>query len=131
MLPSRARLKRLVVEKGTIVRVLIVEDEVIVAMTLEDMLGDLGCSVVGPATSLDEALLLVATADFDMALLDVNLDGRRSDEVADLLRQRGVPFAFITGYGNGAFEPSGGSPPVLSKPCTADSLAVLLRQVAR
>ena len=124
-------MKRLGVEKVTIVRVLIVEDEVILAMTLEDMLADLGCSVVGPATSLDGALLLVATADFDAALLDVNLDGRRSDEVADLLRQRGVPFAFITGYGYGAFEPSGGSEPVLSKPCSADSLAVLLRQLAR
>ncbi len=107
-----------------------VEDEVVVAMTLEDMLADLGCSVVGPANSLGEALSLAATADFDAALLDVNLDGQRSDEVADLLRQRGLPFAFITGYGCGAFEHSGSSQPVLSKPCTASSLAALLRELA-
>lgn len=108
-----------------------VEDEVIVAMTLEDMLADLDCSVVGPANSLDEALILAASADFDAALLDVNLDGQRSDQVADVLLQRGIPFGFITGYGRAGIEPGGSSPPVLSKPCCAASLAEFLRELAR
>lgn len=111
-------------------RVLVVEDEVIVAMTLEDMLTDLGCSVVGPANNLTDALLLAADADFDLALLDVNLGGQRSDQVAALLRQRAVPFGFITGYGSAGIDDGGSSQPVLSKPCTAASLAALLRQLA-
>ena len=107
------------------------EDEVIVAMTLEDMLADLGHAVVGPANRLDDALSLAATADFDAALLDVNLGGQRSDPVADLLRQRGIPFGFITGYGSGAIDQGGGPQPVLSKPCSAASLAALLRELGR
>ena len=110
-------------------RVLVVEDEVIVAMTLEDMLTDLGCSVVGPANNLADALRLAADADFDLALLDVNLGGQRSDRVADLLREQGIPFGFITGYGSAGIEESGRSQPVLSKPCSAASLAALLRQL--
>lgn len=110
-------------------RVLVVEDEVIVAMTLEDMLVDLGCSVVGPATRLEEALSLAASADFDAALLDVNLGEQRSDPVADLLRQRGIPFGYITGYGSAAVDPSRGPQPVLTKPCTAASLAGLMREL--
>lgn len=110
-------------------RVLVVEDEVIIAMSLEDMLVDLGCSVVGPATSLEEGLSLAATVDLDAALLDVNLDGKRSESVADLLRQRGVPFAFITGYGRAALEVSGSAQLVISKPCTPRSLALVLQQL--
>jgi CheY-like chemotaxis protein len=113
------------------VRVLVVEDEVIIAMSLEDMLTELGCSVVGPATSLDEALALAAAADFDAALLDVNLDGEHSEPVADVLRQRAIPYALITGYGRAAIGNGGSAPPVLSKPCSPASLALLLRQLAR
>lgn len=112
-------------------RVLVVEDEVIVAMTLEDILGDLGCSVVGPAYNLADGLALAEAADFDAALLDVNLGGQRSDRIADRLRQRGIPFGFITGYGPAAIDETGSSEPVLSKPCTAATLAVLLRQLRR
>ncbi len=111
-------------------RVLVVEDEVVVAMTLEDMLADLGHVVVGPANTLGEALSLAARTDFDAALLDVDLGGQRSDQVADLLRQRGIPFGFITGYGSGGIDHGGSSQPVLSKPCSAASLAVLMRELA-
>ena len=112
-------------------RVLVVEDEVIVAMTLEDMLSDLGCSVVGPAYTLADGLALAEAADFDAALLDVNLGGERSEQIAELLRQRAIPFGFITGYGPGAIDHGCSDQPVLSKPCTAASLAVLLRQLGR
>ena len=98
-------------------------------MTLEDMLGDLGCSVVGPAYNLADGLALAEAGDFDAALLDVNLGGQRSDQIADRLRQRGIPFGFITGYGAGAIGDS--SQPVLSKPCSAASLAALLGELAR
>jgi CheY-like chemotaxis protein len=113
------------------VRVLVVEDEVIIAMSLEDMLVDLGCSVVGPATNLDQAHLLAATADFDVALLDVNLDGERSEPIAEVLTQRAIPYALITGYGAAAIEGDGSAPPILSKPCSPGSLAALLRQLER
>lgn len=112
-------------------RVFVVEDEVIVAMTLDDMLTELGCSVVGPATSLDEALALAATANFDAALLDVNLgNGERSEPIVEVLRQRRIPFGFITGYGCADTDESGNAPPVLTKPCTTISLAMLLRELA-
>ena len=111
-------------------RVLVVEDEVIIAMSLEDMLTDLGCSVIGPATSLEQALLFATTAEFDAALLDVNLNGERSEPIAEVLTQRAIPYALVTGYGEAATEGRSNAPPVLSKPCTPGSLSVLLRQFA-
>lgn len=111
------------------VRVLVVEDEVIIAMSLEDMLLDLGCSVVGPATSPDQAQSLAATEEFDVALLDVNLGGERSEPIAELLTRRAIPYALITGYGAAAAEGRCSAPPILSKPCSPGSLAVLLRQL--
>ena len=80
-------------------RILIVEDEMLVAMNIEDMLLDLGHEVAGLASRLAPALALAADADIDAAVLDVNLAGEQSFEVADLLEQRGIPFLFATGYG--------------------------------
>ncbi|MBC6981390.1 response regulator [Caulobacter sp. 17J80-11] len=80
-------------------RVLVVEDEMMVALLIEDMLADLGHQAVGPALRLDEALELARTESFDAAMLDVNLGEAKSFAVADILRQRKVPFFFATGYG--------------------------------
>jgi CheY-like chemotaxis protein len=85
-------------------RVLVVEDEPIVGILLEDMLLDLGVEVIGPAASVAEALALVGQAEFDAALLDVNLGGERSYPVAEALAARGIPFLFLTGYGEAAWE---------------------------
>jgi CheY-like chemotaxis protein len=79
-------------------RILLVEDEVIVAMMIEDMLVQLGCDVVGPAARLDEALALAKSSRIDAAVLDVNLAGEMSYPVANELLRRGVPFVFSTGY---------------------------------
>jgi CheY-like chemotaxis protein len=97
-------------------RALVVEDEVIVGMLLEDMLGELGCDVVAISTHLDEALGLARTLDIDFALLDINLDGRQSFPVADVLRERGVPFLFATGYGANILKPPYSGTPTLQKP---------------
>jgi CheY-like chemotaxis protein len=85
-------------------RVLVVEDEAMVAMLVEDMLTELGHSVVGPAMRLDQALPLAREAEFDFAILDVNLGGQLSFPVADVLRARGIPFIFATGYGRNGVE---------------------------
>jgi len=79
-------------------RVLVVEDEVLVAWLLEDMLADLGCAVVGPAVSVKQALAMIDAEAIDVAVLDVNLNGQLSYPIADALAARGVPFVFSTGY---------------------------------
>ena len=79
-------------------RVLVVEDEMIVAWLLQDMLADLGCAVVGPAARVAQALAMIDAEAIDAAVLDVNLNGQKSYPVADALAARGVPFVFSTGY---------------------------------
>ncbi|WP_369412086.1 response regulator [Hephaestia mangrovi] len=81
------------------IRVLVVEDEPIVAMLLEDYLIELGHCVVGPVSTVRGALEQVAEGQFDLAVLDVNLGGERSDTVAAALDEIGRPYIFATGYG--------------------------------
>src|ERR1700709_523125 len=85
--------------KHTTRRILIIEDEVLVAMYLEELLTEMGHQVAGPAARINDALELAREAAFDFAVLDVNLAGVPSFPVADVLRQRGIPFVFVTGYG--------------------------------
>ena len=80
-------------------RVLIVEDEILLAMNLQDMLFQLGHVVTGVATRVDKALALARDGDIDFAVLDLNVAGTLSFPVADVLRQRGIPFIFASGYG--------------------------------
>ena len=94
------------------VRVLLVEDEPIIAMTAEDMLGELGCTVAATVATLDEALEAVEREGFDLVLLDINLNGLESHPVADRLRAAGRPFVFTTGYGIAAARGA----PVVAKP---------------
>jgi CheY-like chemotaxis protein len=107
-------------------RVLVVEDEMMVSMLIEDMLGELGCQVVGPASRLDEALQLAREADLDCAVLDVNLGGQPIFPLADLLRERGAPFAFATGYGDAGLRDVDRGSPVLQKPFREGDLARVL-----
>ena len=79
-------------------RVLVVEDEVLVAMYVEELLSELGYDKVLVATGLDQALSIAREAAFDFAVLDINLGGRLSFPVADVLRARGIPFLFASGY---------------------------------
>jgi CheY-like chemotaxis protein len=97
-------------------KVLVVEDEMMIAMLIEDMLEDLGCQLIGPATKVERALDLIGSETIEVALLDVNLDGRATDTVAHELRQKGVPFVFATGYGAAGVPRRHSDRPVLQKP---------------
>jgi len=110
-------------------RVLVVEDEMMVSMLIEDMLADLGCAVVGPASRLDEAIELMKTSDLDCAVLDVNLGGQPIFPLADLLRERGTPFAFATGYGDAGLRDVDRGTPVLQKPFREGDLARVLGEL--
>jgi len=100
-------------------------------MLVEDMLGDLGCAIVGPAASAAEAEQVARTAQFDFALLDVNLDGETSFAAADALRDRQIPFAFVTGYGEQGVRPDLRDAPVLSKPIDPRQLAGVIEGLER
>jgi len=97
-----------------------------IRMLLEGMLDDLGHIVAGEAGAIDEALALARSADFDIALLDVNLNGRPITPVVEILIKRGLPFVFASGYGQGGVpEPYRGSP-VLQKPFQVEALAAAI-----
>ena len=114
------------------VRVLLVEDEALVAMLMEDMLADEGCSVVATAPRLDEALAHARNLEFDVAVLDLNLAGENTFPVASVLEARNIPFAFATGYGAGGLPPEWRNRPTLQKPFTAgDVVAVLSKTLER
>ena len=119
-------------------RVMIVEDEALVALVLADQLADMGLSVVGPCSSVAEAKLVADKGDFEAAILDVNLGGELVYPVADLLSSRGIPFVFVTGYGRESIDRRFASTPVLEKPVERELLEdmfggnhVLRHQVAR
>jgi CheY-like chemotaxis protein len=97
-------------------RVLVVEDEALVALQLEDMLSDLGCAVVGPAARVGQALELLRAQKVDAAVLDLNVAGELVYPVADALASQGIPFLFATGYGAAGLTEGYRSRPVLQKP---------------
>ncbi|HZZ86711.1 MAG TPA: response regulator [Caulobacteraceae bacterium] len=108
-------------------RILVVEDEGLVAMLIEDILDDLGCQVPCSAGSVAQAMRwLDEGGEADGALLDVNLGGETVWPVADALTARGVPFAFTTGYGQ-LDEPRFSHAPLLGKPIRAERLEEVLR----
>ncbi|HEX2764276.1 MAG TPA: response regulator [Allosphingosinicella sp.] len=107
-------------------RILIAEDEPILAMLLEDLLTDLGCVVVGPALRLRDAEEMAREEELDGALLDVNMGDGRTFEVARILAERGIPFCFSTGYGAAGIEPAFCDALVLQKPYRQADLATAL-----
>jgi len=112
----------------TALRVLLVEDEGLVAVMIEDLLADLGCEVPCSASSVGEAMQwLKAGGEPDAALLDVNLDGEPVFPVAEILAARGVPFAFTTGYAQ-SHDPRFSQAPFLGKPIRLDRLAEVLKR---
>ena len=80
-------------------RVLLVEDEIMIALLVEEILAGFGHTVVGPASRIDRALELVASEAIDVAILDVNVDDKDVYPVAEALAARGIPFMFVSGYG--------------------------------
>ena len=108
-------------------RVLVIEDEALIALDIEDKLFAAGCEVVGPAASLETARRLLAEATVDCALLDANLVGRPVDELAGELTRRGIPFAFATGYGRQALPEGFRDAPLLAKPFDTHQLVDTVR----
>lgn len=107
-------------------RVLVVEDELMIRMLLEDMLDELGYTVAAEAAHLDEALEATRSADFDLAILDVNLDGQPISPVVDALVARGTPFVFATGYGERGLPEPYRDRPALKKPFQIEGLKRML-----
>ena len=113
-------------------RVLVLEDEMIVGMLVEDMLTDLGCIVIGPAATVSAALRLVADEPLDAALLDVNLgQGASGYPVATELAARGLPFAFVTGYEADGLPEAWRGRPTLQKPFQMAALRDVVAELAR
>ncbi len=98
-------------------RILIVEDEALIALDLESALLGVGCLVFGPMAGLAEALQRIDEEPFDAALLDVNLSGELIFPLAELLAQRGIPFVFLTGYADAIIPERFRERPVCRKPC--------------
>jgi len=112
-------------------RILVVEDELMIRMLLEDMLGELGHTIAVAAARIDEALEAAKTADFDLAILDVNLNGEPISPVADALVARGVPFVFATGYGEHGLPAPYRDRPTLKKPFQLEGLEQMLLSVIK
>jgi CheY-like chemotaxis protein len=104
-------------------RVLVVEDELMIRMLLEGMLTDLGYTVAAEAGSIEEAVVLAKEREFDIAILDVNLNGKPITPVAEILNARGVPFVFASGYGQRGVPEPYRSSPTLQKPFQVEALA--------
>lgn len=111
-------------------KILVVEDEPIVAMDLELKLEQLGCEIVGIASTVEEAEDVLSRTEPDIALLDANLHGQRVDRVADALASRSVPFAFATGYGREALPQAFPDAELLSKPFSDTRFLTVLARLA-
>src|ERR1700682_2165426 len=107
-------------------RILVVEDELMIRMLLEDMLAELGYMIAAAAARLDEALEAAQNVDFDIAILDVNLNGQPISPVADALAARGMPFVFATGYGERGLPEPYRDRPTLKKPFQMEGLKQML-----
>jgi CheY-like chemotaxis protein len=107
-------------------RLLVVEDEYLIRMLLEDMLADLGYDVAAAVGSIAEASDLAAKADINAAILDVNLDGQEIYPVAEILAKRGLPFVFVTGYGERSLSEPFRDRPALQKPFQVEQLKNVL-----
>jgi DNA-binding response OmpR family regulator len=111
-------------------RALVVEDEIMVAMYVEDLLVELGFEVAGIATGLDQALPLARTGDFDFAVLDINLSGELSFPIAQELRRRGIPFLFASGYGSRGLSEEFRTAVRIQKPFLSQDLARAIATIA-
>lgn len=111
-------------------RILLVEDEAMIAMLFEDMLADSGATVVGPASAVASALEVISREPIDGALLDVNLGGEQSFAVADALSLKNIPFVFVTGYGGAGVKDRYPDAPTLQKPFVTDDLRRALTKLA-
>ena len=110
-------------------RILVVEDEALIAMLVEDALLEAGAVVLGPAATVEEALALFEAEQPEAAVLDINLAGQSSTPVADLLNDHAIPFVVATGYGAAGLPERHRDVPVLAKPYDPRDLITALEKV--
>ncbi|MFB2567419.1 response regulator [Rhizobium sp. IMFF44] len=110
-------------------RIFVVEDEVLLATWMEDILVDLGYEIAAVASQLPEGCEIARSGEFDLAILDVNLNGQPSYPIAEILRERGIPFVFATGYGGTGLDPAFKNVPTLAKPYVIDDVERVLSSV--
>jgi CheY-like chemotaxis protein len=109
-------------------RILLVENEAMIAMLVEDMLENLGHELVRVATRLEEAVAAAGNDAVDLAILDLNLGGAFTYPAADVLAGRGIPFIFATGYGSGGLKETYSARPTLQKPFNTEAHEQAIRQ---
>ncbi len=112
-------------------RILVVEDEAMINMLLEDMVMDCGGEIVGPAAKFDDALELAHKAEFGVAVLDLNLNGTLSYPIAEVIRERGIPVIFATGYGVNGLLDRFRDCPTLQKPFSQQDFAQAVAAACR
>jgi CheY-like chemotaxis protein len=110
-------------------RILVVEDELMIRMLLDGMLEDIGYTMTAEAGAIDEAVALAKKADFDAAILDVNLNGQPITPVVEALIERGLPFVFATGYGARGVPEAYRDNPTLKKPFQTEALEQALKAI--
>ena len=108
-------------------RVLVIEDEAMITILIQDTLVDIGCEVIGSASRFDDAAIKAASLSFDVAILDVNLNGKQTFAIAEALVKRGTAFVFATGYGAASLPESLQEVPILQKPFQQQDLERALR----
>jgi CheY-like chemotaxis protein len=106
--------------------VFLVEDEVMIRMMVADMLEELGYSVAAEAGEINEAIRLAQSAQFDLAILDVNVNGKVISPVAELIDSRNIPFVFATGYGSSGLPEEYRDRPALQKPFQVETLGRII-----
>ena len=112
-------------------RIFLVEDEPLIRIMVMDMLGELGCRLAAEAGDVEEASKLAQSADFDLAILDVNVRDKLITPVAELVRARRRPIIFATGYGSGGLPEGLRDFPALPKPFQLETLAAAIDSVMR
>jgi DNA-binding NtrC family response regulator len=110
-------------------RILVVEDEALVAMLVEDALMDAGFGIIGPAATVEEAMRLLDQERPDAVVLDLNLAGETSTPVADAAAARGIPYVIATGYGAAGLPPGHQKAMVLAKPYDPSDLTAVLSRI--
>jgi DNA-binding response OmpR family regulator len=111
--------------------VFLVEDEVMIRMMVVDMLEELGYQVAAEAGEINEAQRLAQSAEFEIAILDVNVNGKLITPVAELIKARGLPFIFATGYGSSGLPEEYRDRPTLQKPFQLENLARVIDSTLR
>jgi CheY-like chemotaxis protein len=112
-------------------RILVVEDEAMISMLLEDMVLDCGGEIVGPVAKFDAALELAHEAEFGVAVLDLNLNGTLSYPIAEVIRERGIPVIFATGYGEKGLLDRFRDCAILQKPFSQKDFAEVVATACR